>query len=150
MDKMVNEKNCIISFVSHSLEDTACLAQKIADKLKGGEVILLNGQLGAGKTAFTKCLARRLGVEDVVTSPTFTFMKEYQGRLPLYHFDMYRAIDDEELYELGLNEYLYMNGVCVIEWNKFEDLPDYINIDISVLDDSQDRVFEISGIYLDL
>ena len=132
------------------MEDTAFLAQIIADKLKGGEVILLNGQLGAGKTAFTKCLAKSLGVQELVTSPTFTFMKEYSGRLALYHFDMYRALYDEELYELGLNEYLYMNGVCVIEWNKFEELPEFINIDISIKDDTQDRVFEISGITLEV
>ena len=150
MDKTVNDKNSLITYISRSLEDTDFLAEKIADKLNGGEVILLNGQLGAGKTAFTKCLAKHLGIEDIVTSPTFTFMKEFHGRLTLYHFDMYRAVDDEELYELGLNEYLYMDGVCVIEWNKFQDLPEYINIDISTLDNGEDRKFVIKGLDLEL
>ncbi len=150
MDETVINKKGIIKYISHSLEDTAFLAEKIADNLKGGEVILLNGELGAGKTAFTKCLAKCLGIEEVVTSPTFTFMKEYKGRLTLYHFDMYRVIDADELYELGLNEYLFMNGVCVIEWNKFDDLPEHIRIDISTLDNGNDRVFVIKGLELDI
>lgn len=150
MDETVINKKGIIKYISHSLEDTAFLAKKIADNLKGGAVILLNGELGAGKTAFTKCLAQCLGIEEVVTSPTFTFMKEYKGRLTLYHFDMYRVIDADELYELGLNEYLFMNGVCVIEWNKFGDLPEHIRIDISTLDNGNDRVFVIKGLELDI
>lgn len=142
---MNNDKDCKNTYISRNLEDTADIAERIADGLKGGEIILLNGELGAGKTAFTKCLAKSLGVEDIVTSPTFTFMKEYKGRLPLYHFDMYRVQDEEELYELGLNDYLYMNGVCVIEWNKFQDVSKAIVINVSV-NDNEDRVFEISGI----
>lgn len=135
------------SFISKNVEDTYELANKIASKLNGGDVILLNGDLGAGKTTFTKGLARALGVEEVVTSPTFTFMKEYHGRIPLYHFDMYRVEDEDELYELGLNEYLYMQGVCVIEWNKFEDIKNPIVINIKTMDDDK-RYFEISGIEL--
>ena len=150
MDETVINKKGLTRYISHSLEDTAFLAKKIADNLKGGEVILLNGELGAGKTAFTKCLAKCLGIEEVVTSPTFTFMKEYRGRLSLYHFDMYRVIDADELYELGLNDYLFMNGVCVIEWNKFDDLPAYISIDISTLDNGKDRLFIIKGLELDI
>lgn len=138
-----------IKFISHCLEDTAKLADAIAKKLVGGEVLLLNGQLGAGKTAFTKCLAASLGVKDVVTSPTFTFIKQYEGRLTLYHFDMYRAIGEDELYELGLNDYLNMNGVCVIEWNKFDGVKDPIVIDIMVVEEDK-RVFEISGIEFDI
>ena len=102
MDKMKGKINASIKYISKSVEETYALAKSIADKLKGGEVILLNGDLGAGKTTFTKGLAKALEVDDVVTSPTFTFMKEYLGRLPLYHFDMYRVSDEEELYELGL------------------------------------------------
>lgn len=131
-------------YVSHSVEDTYRLAKTIADKLKGGEVILLNGNLGAGKTTFTKGLAKALGIDEVVTSPTFTFMKEYSGRLNLYHFDMYRAEDEDELYELGLSEYLYdSSGVCVIEWNKFCNLSSYISIDVKTLEEDT-REFEIS------
>lgn len=139
----------MIRYIAKNIEDTDTLADKIASQLKGGDIILLNGDLGAGKTTFTKGLAKALGVNDVVTSPTFTFMKEYSGRLPLYHFDMYRVEDEDELYELGLNEYLYMQGVCVIEWNKFEGIKDPIVIDIKVLDD-ESREFDISGIDLDI
>lgn len=135
------------SFISKNVEDTYELANKIASKLYGGDIILLNGDLGAGKTTFTKGLAKALGVEEVVTSPTFTFMKEYHGRIPLYHFDMYRVEDEDELYELGLNEYLYMQGVCVIEWNKFEDIKNPIVINIKTMNDDK-RYFEISGIEL--
>lgn len=84
---------------------------------------MLEGELGAGKTTFTKGLAKALGVTDEVVSPTFIMMREYEGRLPLYHFDLYRISCEDELEELGLKEYLYGNGVCVIEWNKFTEFP---------------------------
>lgn len=135
-------------YISNSLDDTNYLATKIADKLVGGEIILLNGELGAGKTTFTKGLANALDIKDIVTSPTFTFMKSYNGRLKLYHYDMYRVESEDELYELGLAEFLYADGVCVIEWNKFEDLINPIVINISYLGDSS-RKFEIKGIDLD-
>lgn len=135
-------------YISNSLDDTNNLATKIADKLVGGEIILLNGELGAGKTTFTKGLANALDIKDIVTSPTFTFMKSYNGRLKLYHYDMYRVESEDELYELGLAEFLYADGVCVIEWNKFEDLINPIVINISYLGDSS-RKFEIKGIDLD-
>lgn len=134
-------------YISKSVEDTYALARKIAERLKGGEVILLNGNLGAGKTTFTKGLAKALRIDEVVTSPTFTFMKEYKGRLSLYHFDMYRAEDEDELYELGLSDYLYMNGVCVIEWNKFESVPNPIVIDVKTTGE-EEREFDVRGINL--
>lgn len=134
-------------YISKSVEDTYALARKIAERLKGGEVILLNGNLGAGKTTFTKGLAKALGIDEVVTSPTFTFMKEYKGRLSLYHFDMYRAEDEDELYELGLSDYLYMDGVCVIEWNKFESVPNPIVIDVKTTGE-EEREFDVRGINL--
>ncbi len=130
-----------MEYLVNSVEETYEVAHKIADSLKGGEIILLNGNLGAGKTTFTKGLAKALGVKDTVTSPTFTFMKEYnEGRIPLYHFDMYRVESEEELYELGLNDYLYMQGVCVIEWNKFENIKNPIVIDITVNDDLSRKI----------
>ena len=130
-----------MEYLVNSVEETYEVAHKIADSLKGGEIILLNGDLGAGKTTFTKGLAKALGVKDTVTSPTFTFMKEYnEGRIPLYHFDMYRVESEEELYELGLNDYLYMQGVCVIEWNKFESIKNPIVIDITVNDDLSRKI----------
>ena len=139
-----------MEYIVKSVEETYALAKKIADNLKGGEIILLNGDLGAGKTTFTKGLAKALGINDVVTSPTFTFMKQYlSGRIPLYHFDMYRVEEEDELYELGLSEYLYLNGVCVIEWNKFENIENPIVINITVNEDLS-RKFEIKWIYLQL
>lgn len=122
-----------MKFVSHSVNDTYTFAKKVADKLKGGEVIILRGDLGAGKTTFTKGLAKALGVEETVTSPTFTYVKEYYGRLPLYHFDMYRVADADEVYELGLEEYFYKGGVVVVEWNKFDDVKDPLVIDVKAV-----------------
>lgn len=112
-----------MEYLSYSVEDTEKFANELAKEIKGGEIILLNGDLGAGKTTFTKAFAKALGVNANVTSPTFTFMKEYCGKFPIYHFDMYRVSDEDELYELGLNEYLESeNGICVIEWNKFRSI----------------------------
>ena len=89
----------------------------LAQELKAGDVIALSGDLGTGKTALTKYIAEALGVKEDVTSPTFTIIKEYKsGKLPLYHFDVYRLSGEEEVYELGFEEYFYGDGVCVIEW----------------------------------
>ena len=130
-----------MEYLVKSVEETYQVAKQIADKLVGKEIILLNGDLGAGKTTFTKGIAKALGINDVVTSPTFTFMKEYSGRLNLYHFDMYRVEEADELYELGLNDYLGMDGgVCVIEWNKFENIINPIIINIEVVDETSRKI----------
>ena len=134
-------------FLSRSEKDTYAFAKRVADRLKGGEVILLNGDLGAGKTTFTKGLALALGVKETVTSPTFTYVKEYDGRLPLFHFDMYRVADADEVYELGLEEYFYRGGVVVVEWNKFDDVKDPIVINVRSLGDNL-REFEIGDEYI--
>ena len=85
--------------------------------MKAGDIIALVGELGAGKTALTKHIAEALGVKEDVTSPTFTIIKEYKsGKLPLYHFDVYRLSCEEEMYELGYEEYFYGDGVCIVEW----------------------------------
>lgn len=137
-----------MQIITHSENETCALASELASKLKGGEVVLLNGRLGAGKTAFTKGLAKALGIEKSVTSPTFTIMKEYCGRLKLCHFDMYRIGDESETEELGLTEYLYGDGtVCVIEWNKFSDLREVIEINIEYIDENTRR-FSVEGIDL--
>lgn len=101
-------------FVSDSAEKTQELAKKIASFLQAGDVIALEGDLGAGKTTFTKGLAEGLGIKRVVNSPTFTIIKEYHGRLPLYHMDVYRVADSDE--DLGFDEYFEGNGVSVVEW----------------------------------
>ena len=136
-----------MEFISNSLEDTFLLASHIAKQCNGGEIILLNGDLGAGKTTFTKGFAKALGITNAVTSPTFTLMKTYHGRLRLYHFDMYRIIDEGEVEELGFEDNLGdEEAVCIIEWNKFSDLHGkIIKINIEYLGESQ-RKFDIEGI----
>ncbi len=104
---------------SYSAEETFRLGEMTGGKLKPGTVICLDGDLGAGKTVFVKGVAKGLGVTDTVCSPTFTILQEYRdGRMPLYHFDVYRIEDPEEMYEIGFDDYLYGEGVCLIEWAK--------------------------------
>ncbi len=132
-------------YESGSEEETYALAKRIADTLKGGEIILLEGELGAGKTTFTKGLAKALGVTEEVTSPTFTLMNVYEdGRLPLCQLDMYRLEGEDEAEELGLFDTVPENAVKVIEWNKFSDLTGrVIDVKISV-DGEHDRVFTVA------
>ncbi|MGI6700956.1 MAG: tRNA (adenosine(37)-N6)-threonylcarbamoyltransferase complex ATPase subunit type 1 TsaE [Christensenellales bacterium] len=106
--------------ITHNPEETEQIAIELGRRLKGGEVLSLLGGLGAGKTTFAKGIAKALDITDTVTSPTFTIMNSYKGRLNLYHYDMYRIQDEDELSELGIRDYLYSGGVSVIEWNKFD------------------------------
>lgn len=100
-----------------SHEDTLKLGKKIGDVLKPGDILLLEGDLGAGKTTFTQGLAEGLGVDEFVNSPTFVIINEYfSGHLPLYHMDLYRLEDEAQLYDLGVEEYFFGNGVSVVEW----------------------------------
>ena len=109
-----------MEYLTHSSNETIELGKRFAEKLTGGEVVLLSGTLGAGKTTFTKGVAEGLGITDVVTSPTFTLMNEYQGRLKLYHFDMYRLGEGEDV-DLGIDEYYgEEKSVCLIEWSVAE------------------------------
>lgn len=113
--------------------ETREVGEKIAQLLKPGDVICLNGDLGAGKTALTQGVARGLGVKEPVTSPTFTLINEYQGRLPLYHFDVYRLGGPEEMADLGYEEYFYGQGVCLIEWAQLvEDVLPEERLDITI------------------
>lgn len=98
-------------------EETIQFGLDLGKRLQKGDIIALIGDLGTGKTALTKAIARGMGVAETITSPTFTIVQEYRsGRLPLYHFDVYRIADPEEMYELGYEEYFFGEGVCVIEW----------------------------------
>ncbi|MDQ0216470.1 tRNA threonylcarbamoyladenosine biosynthesis protein TsaE [Oikeobacillus pervagus] len=118
-------------FISNDLSETNQFAKTLANLLEPGTVILLEGDLGAGKTTFTKGIAEGLGIKRVVNSPTFTIIKEYQGRMPLYHMDVYRVKDSCE--DLGFDEYFYGEGVTVVEWAHLiqEQLPDeYLEISI--------------------
>ena len=122
--------------ITNNENETYNIGIKIGKQLKAGDILSLNGDLGAGKTYLTKGIAKGLGIEDYITSPTFTILNEYEGRIPLYHFDVYRINDVEEMYEIGFEEYLYGNGVCVIEWGNIveEILPkNAINIKIKNL-----------------
>ena len=104
-------------FESYSAEETFRFGQMLGEKLVSGAVICLDGDLGVGKTVFVKGVAKGLGITEPVCSPTFTILQEYkEGRIPLYHFDVYRIEDPEEMYEIGFEEYLYGDGVCLIEW----------------------------------
>ena len=108
-----------MQFITHSAEETEALGERLASTLSGGEVIAYFGELGAGKTAFTRGLARGLGIPMRVTSPTYTIVNEYSGgRLPLFHFDMYRLGSSEELFDIGWEDYLARGGVCAVEWSE--------------------------------
>ncbi|MFB4166043.1 tRNA (adenosine(37)-N6)-threonylcarbamoyltransferase complex ATPase subunit type 1 TsaE [Alteribacillus sp. JSM 102045] len=121
-----------LKFLSTSTDETINIAQNIGRYLKGGDVLTLNGELGAGKTHFTKGIALALEVKKVVNSPTFTIIKEYEGTLPLYHMDVYR-LEEEEAEELGLEEYLEGEGICVIEWpEKIKDMLPDKRLEISI------------------
>ncbi len=113
---------------SHSANDTFQLGEKIGKEAKSGQVFCLYGDLGVGKTVFTQGMAKGLEIQDAVSSPTFTIVREYEdGRLPFYHFDVYRIGDIEEMDEIGYEDYIYGDGVCLIEWADLiqEILPDH-------------------------
>lgn len=108
-----------MTYRTESAEQTEALGAILAQRLQGGEIIAYTGDLGAGKTAFTRGLARGLGITERVTSPTFNIVNEYDsGRLPLFHFDMYRLGSSDELYDIGWEDYLSRGGVCAVEWSE--------------------------------
>jgi tRNA threonylcarbamoyladenosine biosynthesis protein TsaE len=103
--------------VTNSAEETRALGEQLAERLSAGDVVTLEGELGAGKSELARGIARGLGVTETVTSPSFTILNVYEsGRVPLYHFDWYRLESEEELYELGMDEYLGGDGIAVVEW----------------------------------
>ncbi|GGF28382.1 tRNA (adenosine(37)-N6)-threonylcarbamoyltransferase complex ATPase subunit type 1 TsaE [Halobacillus andaensis] len=111
-----------MTWMTHSEEDTKQFGEKLGGLLQAGDVLTLEGDLGAGKTTFTKGLAKGLGVKRTVNSPTFTIIKEYMGRLPFYHMDVYRLEDSDE--DLGFEEFFNGEGVTVVEWSQF--IEDYL------------------------
>jgi len=134
--------------VSNGVAETEALGERLGAVLQPGTVLAYTGDLGAGKTAFTRGLARGLGVTERVTSPTFTIVNEYEGRLPLFHFDMYRLGGEEELFDIGWEDYLARGGVCAVEWseNIAEALEDCIRIDIRRGEHDNQRVISITGV----
>ncbi|MBO5655230.1 MAG: tRNA (adenosine(37)-N6)-threonylcarbamoyltransferase complex ATPase subunit type 1 TsaE, partial [Clostridia bacterium] len=146
-DKTIDDVDASIDgkHISKSVDDTYDLAKRLADTLEGGEIILLNGDLGAGKTTFSKGLAKALGIEGDVTSPTFTIMNVYEdGRLKLNHLDMYRIEHEDELYELGVEDAMTDDAVTVIEWNKLTFTGKKV-ISIDIKAEKNKRIFTIKN-----
>lgn len=133
-----------ITFYTNTPEETESVGERIGCVLEPGSVVALIGELGAGKTILTRGIARGLGVPDLVHSPTFTLIHEHQGRLPVYHFDLYRIGSTQELEDLGAETYFYGDGVCIVEWAERAASvlpPDHLEIRISGNDDR--RTLEI-------
>lgn len=142
-----------MTFTTHSAAETEALGERLAARLTGGEMIAYTGDLGAGKTAFTRGLARGLGITDRVTSPTFTIVNEYEGGcLPLFHFDMYRLSSSDELYDIGWEDYLARGGVCAVEWSEIVsdalEENELIRVDIKNECGNDDRTITVTGVEL--
>ena len=139
----------VLRFISHSVKETQKIGSRLAAQLKPGDVLVMLGDMGAGKSEFTRGLARGLGVTGYVTSPTFTILQVHEdGRMPLYHFDWYRLSDVEELYELSMDEYLYGEGVSVIEWpsRAEEAIPDtYLQVELIPVGE-EDRLIQLTPV----
>ena len=140
-------------FVSNSEEETEALGRRLGEILDQSTVVAFTGDLGAGKTAFTRGLAKGLDIPDRVTSPTFTIVNEYEGgRLPLFHFDMYRLSSADELFDIGWEDYLARGGVCAVEWSEqVEDaLPeDTVTVSLARHPDQESwRIITIKGVEL--
>lgn len=132
---------------ANNLKDTETLGQIIANCLGKGTVICLDGDLGVGKTCLTQFIAKEFGVKEYIVSPTFAIIKEYAGKLPFYHMDVYRIDSEDDMYDLGYDEYIYSEGVTVIEWSHLIEgiLPEErVNIEITRIDDDK-REIRISG-----
>ncbi|MBN2162072.1 MAG: tRNA (adenosine(37)-N6)-threonylcarbamoyltransferase complex ATPase subunit type 1 TsaE [Pontiellaceae bacterium] len=131
---------------TNSPDETWALAAELADELDPGTVMALHGDLGAGKTCFIQGLAAALGIDEPITSPTYTLIGEYEGRLPLHHIDLYRLSGPTEALGLGLEEYFDANGITAIEWAERADglLPsDLLHICIEADEQTQERTFRI-------
>ena len=135
-------------YVSKSLEDTALLGRKIAEKIKDNDIIAYFGRMGMGKTTLTRSIVEAMGGGDCVSSPTFAIVNEYHGKCSIYHFDMYRVNNWDDLYSTGFFDYID-NGLIIIEWSENIEnaLPDnIIRISISHGNDENERIFEIEGL----
>ena len=140
-----------MEFITHSPAETEKIGEALGNIIPAGTVIAYRGDLGAGKTAFTRGLARGLGYKEAVTSPTYTIVNEYLGgRLPLFHFDMYRLASAEDLWDIGWEDYLDRNGVCAVEWseNVEEAMEDAMSVTIERLGESDRRISIEGGDFL--
>lgn len=133
-----------MTYITHSAQETVDLGEKIGSLLKSGDVIAMTGTLAAGKTTITKGIAKALGITDVVTSPTFCLISEYEGtKMPLYHMDVYRLDGPEDFINLGVEEMLDGDGVCIVEWSEkvSSELPKRtIKIEITPLEDGSRQI----------
>ena len=132
-----------MEFITNSPEETEELGQRLAKCLTPGTVLAYRGDLGAGKTAFTRGLARGLGCREQVTSPTYTIVNEYLGgRLPLFHFDMYRLHSSDDLFDIGWDDYLERGGICAVEWseNVADAMENPVTITIEKLGETSRRI----------
>ena len=132
-----------MEFITHSPEETELLGERLGRLLAPGTVIAYLGDLGAGKTAFTRGIARGIGAEGPVTSPTYTIVNEYlSGRIPLFHFDMYRLHSADDLFDIGWEDYLERGGVCAVEWseNVADALESPLTVRIEKLGDTSRRI----------
>ena len=141
-----------MDYLTHNEAETETLGARLAAVLSPGAVVAYRGGLGMGKTAFTRGLARGLGYPGRVTSPTFTIVNEYEGgRLPLFHFDLYRLGCADELFDIGWEDYLARGGVCAVEWSeRMEELlePGTIRVDLRRGEDEDRRVITVEGVSL--
>ena len=139
-----------MEFITHSPEQTEAVGAALAGQLKPGAVLAYKGDLGAGKTAFTRGLARGLGCRGRVTSPTFTIVNEYRGSVPLFHFDMYRLEDEDALFDIGWEDYLSRGGVCAVEWseNVTEAMENAITVRLEKLGEDTRRITIEGGMEL--
>ena len=142
-----------MQFLTNSPSETETVGIALGRCLQAGTILAYKGDLGAGKTAFTRGLARGLGCTDMVTSPTYTIVNEYlSGRLPLFHFDMYRLASSDDLWDIGWEDYLDRNGICAVEWSEnVEDaLEGAITVTIEKLGEDARRITIEGGEDLDL
>ena len=132
-----------MELITHSPEETEKIGEALAKSLQPGTILAYRGDLGAGKTAFTRGLARGLGCKETVTSPTYTIVNEYLGgRLPLFHFDMYRLASSDDLWDIGWEDYLEREGVCAVEWseNVQDAMEDAITVTIEKLGENTRQI----------
>ena len=132
-----------MEFISHSLNDTDDIAKNIASKIKPNDIITLDGNLGTGKTTFTKFFVKHLGSNDLVSSPTFSLVNHYNSKCDIFHFDMYRIATEDDLYSIGFFDYLDNNNILIIEWS--ENIKPFlplnsINITFEYIDDNSRKI----------
>ncbi len=138
-----------MQFISNSVAETEQIGAQLAMNLPAGSIVAFTGDLGAGKTAFVRGMAHGLGISERITSPTFTIVNEYDdGMRPLFHFDLYRLENADELFDIGWEDYLARGGICAVEWSEraAEAMEDCVTVDIVHGKHEEQRIIQIGGI----